>query len=184
MYQATLYTSRSLSFAYVCSAVLKGVHGLRGIGLRTRAGCHYIDLVPRFCSKIMRHIMALLRAQVGSSLHDRVANTHLQSWRFFGWRLTFNHYSFDFNMHLAKYTPGPATTRGAVRIKIRFELGVSDSQSVSLTIDYRVKRLTLTLPFYSIIHDLTTCPWEHEATGLTAHKHTYIHVLPYEGPKR
>ncbi len=42
-----------------------------------------------------------------------------------------------------------------------FELGVSDSQTVSLT----------------------TCPWEHEATGLTAHKHTYIHVLSYGGLK-
>ncbi len=32
---------------------------------------------------------------------------------------------------------------------------------------------------------LTTCPWEHEATGLTAHnKHTYIHVLSYGGPKK
>ncbi len=25
---------------------------------------------------------------------------------------------------------------------------------------------------------------EHEATGLTAHKHTYIHVLSYGGPKK
>ncbi len=29
---------------------------------------------------------------------------------------------------------------------------------------------------------LTIRPWEHEATGLTEHKHTYIHVLSYEGP--
>ncbi len=25
---------------------------------------------------------------------------------------------------------------------------------------------------------------EHEATGLTAHKHTYIHALSYGGPKK
>ncbi len=41
-----------------------------------------------------------------------------------------------------------------------FELGSSDSQGVSLTIR----------------------PWEHEATGLTEHKHTYIHVLSYGEP--
>ncbi len=42
-----------------------------------------------------------------------------------------------------------------------FELGMSDSQTVSLS----------------------TCPWEPKATGLTdAHKH--IHVLSYGGPKR
>ncbi len=29
---------------------------------------------------------------------------------------------------------------------------------------------------------LTIRPWEHEATGLTEHKHTYIHVLSYGGP--
>ncbi len=29
---------------------------------------------------------------------------------------------------------------------------------------------------------LTTRPWEHEATGLTEHKLTYIHVLSYGGP--
>ncbi len=29
---------------------------------------------------------------------------------------------------------------------------------------------------------LTTRPWEHEATGLTEHKHTNIHVLSYGGP--
>ncbi len=45
-----------------------------------------------------------------------------------------------------------------------FELGSSDSQSVCLTIR----------------------PWEHEASGLTAHKHTYIHVhvLSYGGPEK
>ncbi len=52
--------------------------------------------------------------------------------------------------------------KGKKRKKEGFELGVSDSQTVSLT----------------------TCPWEHEATGLTAHKHTYIHVLSYGGPKK
>ncbi len=41
-----------------------------------------------------------------------------------------------------------------------FELGSSASQTVSLT----------------------TRPLEHEATGLTEHKHTYIHVLSYGGP--
>ncbi len=45
---------------------------------------------------------------------------------------------------------------------VGFELGSSDSQSVRLTIR----------------------PWEHEATGLTAHKHTYIHVLSYGGQKK
>ncbi len=39
---------------------------------------------------------------------------------------------------------------------------MSDSQTVSLTIR----------------------PWEHKATGLTARKHTYIHVLSYGGPKK
>ncbi len=34
------------------------------------------------------------------------------------------------------------------------------------------------------IKSVTTCPWEHKATGLTAHQHTYIHVLSYGGPKR
>ncbi len=29
---------------------------------------------------------------------------------------------------------------------------------------------------------LTTRPWEHKATGLPEHKHTYIHVLPYGRP--
>ncbi len=29
---------------------------------------------------------------------------------------------------------------------------------------------------------LTTHPWEHEATRLTEHKHTYIHILSYGGP--
>ncbi len=49
--------------------------------------------------------------------------------------------------------PGFGTAEG-------FELGSSDSQTVSLT----------------------TRPWEHEATVLTEHKHTYIHVLSYGGP--
>ncbi len=31
---------------------------------------------------------------------------------------------------------------------------------------------------------LTTRPWEHEATGLTEHKYTYIHVLSYGGPRK
>ncbi len=31
---------------------------------------------------------------------------------------------------------------------------------------------------------LTVCPWEHKATGLTAHKPTYIHILPYGGAKK
>ncbi len=31
---------------------------------------------------------------------------------------------------------------------------------------------------------ITTRLWEHEATGLTSHKHTYIHVLSYGGPKK
>ncbi len=44
--------------------------------------------------------------------------------------------------------------------RVGFELGSSDSQTVSLT----------------------THPWEHEATGLTEHKHTHIHVLSYGGP--
>ncbi len=29
---------------------------------------------------------------------------------------------------------------------------------------------------------LTIRPWEYEATGLTEHKHTYIHVLSYGWP--
>ncbi len=45
---------------------------------------------------------------------------------------------------------------------VGLKLGSSCSQTVSLTIR----------------------PWEHEATGLTEHKHTYIHVLSYGGPKK
>ncbi len=31
---------------------------------------------------------------------------------------------------------------------------------------------------------LTIRPWEHEATGLTEHEHTHIHVLSYGGPTK
>ncbi len=55
--------------------------------------------------------------------------------------------------------------------------------------------ITIVYETFMFLHQKPTCtdsqtvcltirPWEHEATGLTAHKHTCIHVLSYGGPKK
>ncbi len=48
---------------------------------------------------------------------------------FFGWRSTFNHYSFNFNMHLAKHTPRsdihPAQLQPGVRFGFESTIGSS-----------------------------------------------------------